>query len=643
LLLLFAILPSMLALAFLADQQRQLATHRAEAEVLRLNRAAIAQERRVVDGTRQFLVGLAVLPQVQSGDAAACAQLFERLRRQDSSRGRLALADPQGRMLTAVPHADAAGGFGHESWFLRAVRSRSFVVAGYRRDSGDGETRLICAQPVIDAAGQVRSVLLATLDLDWLEQLASQLELPASSSIVVFDGEGRVLARYPEPARWVGSVFEGARGLRVRGERLVEVAGLDGMRRLFAFAPLRTSPTPEVIVGIGLAREAIEESVNRVFTQAMVALILLGGGVFLVAWRGMRYIVLHRIDALVEAIRRVHHGDLGARTGLPYGRGELSLLSRAFDEMASKLERQSGERAQAEQALRESEARKSAILEASLEGIITFDHDGRILQFNPAAERMFGHSAQAAYGRRMDELLIPEHLRERYREELVRYLETGEAALLGRHIELHALRADGAVFPVEMVITPIHFEFDLPMFTAYVRDITERKQHEQALLALSLVDELTGLCNRRGFLTFAGQQLKVAERHRRGIWLLFADVDDLKWINDRFGHAEGDRALVEVAGLLRETFRESDVVARIAGDEFAILALETSSYGAERLTLRLLEKLEERNRRGETRYRLSMSIGFARYDPDRPCSIEELLEQGDAMMYERKRMRRTTG
>jgi diguanylate cyclase (GGDEF)-like protein len=160
---------------------------------------------------------------------------------------------------------------------------------------------------------------------------------------------------------------------------------------------------------------------------------------------------------------------------------------------------------------------------------------------------------------------------------------------------------------------------------------------EEELRALLLVDELTGLYNRRGFLTLGQQQLRMANRMKRRMLLLFGDYNGLKEINDTFGHPEGDRALIEVAGVLQETFRESDIIARIAGDEFVVLALETVDDSAEILATRLQKNVATRNARGDLRYKLSLSVGVACYDPNAPCSIDELVARADRLMYERKR------
>lgn len=168
-------------------------------------------------------------------------------------------------------------------------------------------------------------------------------------------------------------------------------------------------------------------------------------------------------------------------------------------------------------------------------------------------------------------------------------------------------------------------------------DITERKRTEETLRTLSLADELTGLYNRRGFFTLAEQQLKITNRMKKKILLLFADLDGLKWINDNLGHNEGDFALIEIAKILKNTFRESDFIARIGGDEFVVLAVETEEANAEILNARLLESIRDYNTKGTRNYNLSLSIGISRYDPEYPCSIDELLAKADRMMYKQKK------
>lgn len=179
------------------------------------------------------------------------------------------------------------------------------------------------------------------------------------------------------------------------------------------------------------------------------------------------------------------------------------------------------------------------------------------------------------------------------------------------------------------------------------RDVTQREQNRDLLQrqadelrALSLVDELTGLYNRRGFLTLTTQQLKLCDRSMRPALVVFVDLDGMKRINDELGHDVGDRALIETASVLRQVFRHSDVVGRLAGDEFVVLAVDAEPDSREAIEQRVAAKVAEVNAREGREYQLSLSIGVAIYDPAKPEMVEEVLARADALMYESKRARK---
>ncbi|MCK9365527.1 MAG: diguanylate cyclase [Syntrophales bacterium] len=164
-----------------------------------------------------------------------------------------------------------------------------------------------------------------------------------------------------------------------------------------------------------------------------------------------------------------------------------------------------------------------------------------------------------------------------------------------------------------------------------------REKLEEELLNLSITDPLTGLHNRRGFLSLAEQQLKLSDRNKRGVQLYFADLDGLKRINDTLGHEEGDKALMEAATVFKETFRTSDIVARLGGDEFAALAVDITEENSDIFTARLQFLIDIRNLQESRRYRLSISVGCAYHDPGHPCSLDDLVASADQLMYEQKK------
>ena len=169
-----------------------------------------------------------------------------------------------------------------------------------------------------------------------------------------------------------------------------------------------------------------------------------------------------------------------------------------------------------------------------------------------------------------------------------------------------------------------------------VRGAVRQSLLDRELCSLALIDDLTGLHNRRGFLALAGQQLKQGHRNIQELLLFSVDVDNLKTINDSFGHQEGDTALMHIAAALRRTFRNSDIVARFGGDEFCALALDASIENERAILDRLKDNLKNANGQN-SRYTLAVSVGTARFNPRRPVTLEQLMEQADQAMYRIKK------
>jgi two-component system cell cycle response regulator len=258
------------------------------------------------------------------------------------------------------------------------------------------------------------------------------------------------------------------------------------------------------------------------------------------------------------------------------------------------------------------------IVEHSADAIIVVDRGGMVRFLNPAAEHLFGRTSEQMVGKSF-----------------------GFPMAFGIPLELNILRPGQESRVAEMRVAEIA-QHNETLYMANLRDITELVRLREDLRTMALIDDLTGLNNRRGFSTLGQQQVKLADRAQRGMFLLFSDLDNLKLINDTFGHHEGDQALIETANIHRETFRQSDIIARVGGDEFAVLAIESHKGSGEILAARLQERLRTHNTQRNRRYKLSISVGLDYYDPTCPRSIDELLDQADRSMYEQKQKKRNT-
>ena len=284
-------------------------------------------------------------------------------------------------------------------------------------------------------------------------------------------------------------------------------------------------------------------------------------------------------------------------------------------------------------------ARQRALMQSSLDCVIAMDESGRVLELNPAAEQTFGFTSEEVVGRELAELIIPAEQREGHRLGLSNTAHGNEWSVLGRRVETTAVHANGTRLPVELALTRVRVSDDMTsVIYAFVRDISERRRGEEQLTFMAYHDPLTGLANR----TLAKQQLDHAlaraRRYGGSAALMFIDLDDFKLVNDRLGHAIGDRVLAAVGDRLRDALRESDVLARQGGDEFLVVLADLKgdpSQGAENVARKLVEALARPFVITEHELRISASVGIAVF-PDDGADTEALLRHADLAMYRAK-------
>jgi diguanylate cyclase (GGDEF)-like protein/PAS domain S-box-containing protein len=286
----------------------------------------------------------------------------------------------------------------------------------------------------------------------------------------------------------------------------------------------------------------------------------------------------------------------------------------------------------------ESEKRFQDLLEHLPVGVYRTTPDGRIIQANQALAKMLGYKSHAD----LKDINVKDlYVRPKDRTEHLKKLDARGTFFT----EFQLLRKDRkAIWGRDYPRAVIDSSGEIKYYDGILVDITKQKMAEQELThalkkleTLSLKDDLTGLYNRRGFFTIAAERFNLANRERTMMFLLFMDLDDLKKINDTFGHHKGDQALQEIAGILKKTFRKSDVKGRMGGDEFAVFPIGTDPKGMEGAMSRLKKNIERFNLDKKNPFCLSVSMGVSHYDPDHPSTIDELLVRADKIMYDEKR------
>ncbi len=305
-------------------------------------------------------------------------------------------------------------------------------------------------------------------------------------------------------------------------------------------------------------------------------------------------------------------------------------------------------RHEAETALHESENKYQELVENANSVVMRMSPGGKIIYMNKFGLDFFGYSEDELIGQNMIGWIVPKtDLSGRNLAAMIADIGVSPERYINNENE--NVCKDGSRVWISWTNKAIYdSRGEIGEVLCIGNDITERKQAEdnlglalQEVQQMSLIDQLTGLKNRRGFMTLASQQVKVAERTQQSLRLVFVDLDGLKWINDNLGHNVGDQAIIEAADVLRETFRDSDITARLGGDEFAILVIDVSP-NVPFSTYRIARTLKKHNSQEDRRYNLEMSVGVASYDPKSCSSIEALLKRADELMYAEKRRRKAT-
>ncbi len=288
-----------------------------------------------------------------------------------------------------------------------------------------------------------------------------------------------------------------------------------------------------------------------------------------------------------------------------------------------------------ETSLRESEARFRALFEQATVGVAEMDIvTGRFLTVNRRFCEIVGRTAEETLATTFLAITHPEDLH--LHDEKTALLMAGKIGHFT--LEKRYVRKDGAIVWVNITISPLWERGKATgRYISVVQDVTERRRMEEEIREMSLRDPLTELYNRRGFITLAEQQLRAANRANRQMLLAFIDVDDLKQINDKLGHEEGDKALSDTARIIRRTFRDSDIIARLGGDEFAVLAIDAADLNPDAFSQRLQLHIDAFNEQKSRKYKLAMSRGSAIYDPESPVSLDKLMSSADGMMYAQKK------
>lgn len=353
LLILLTLIPlAGLTLYSYVEQRRQNA-HEAIASAQRLVELNAGTQQRLTDNAQFLLSLLAQFPQVRRRDPA-CSTFLTSLLRGYSYYVNLAAAGPDGAVYCSAIPAAGPVNLSDRDYFRRAVESRHFAIGNYVIGRISRRPTVALAYPMLDESGKVLGVVLAAIDLTWLNSVFSQARLPDGSTMTALDRSGTVLAQYPDPEKWVGrSVLETqvAGAILRLGKGTTEAVGIDGVRRLYAFTSLgEPAGDGGAFLSVGIPTALVYSEADRTLRRnlGMLGLVMLLA--VALTWIGGGVLIQRPVRSLARAADRLSSGDLAARSGLPHEEGDLGRLARAFDEMADALQARENARKETEKA-----------------------------------------------------------------------------------------------------------------------------------------------------------------------------------------------------------------------------------------------------------------------------------------------------
>jgi len=679
-LVLVAVIPAFALIGYQAINERRDSVAQAERDATNLVRLAVREHTRLLASARQLLLSLSKLPDVRTPHtAAACNRLLADVHKLHPYYTNLGVAGIDGGLFcSALPFSQPVS-IADRGYFLRALASRGVGVGEYQIGRITRAPSINVGQAILDGAGQVQAVVFLGLNLAWLSEMSTGLDLIQDSTVAVFDSNGTVLAHYPDSEKWVGKSQSGSALVSAilsrRANGTAAIRGIDGVDRLYAYAPLPDSTLQGVYIAFGISQAAAASAANYAFAQSLTGMLVVVALGVVMAWFGSGAAILRRIDALTTAARRIRAGDLAPPAESRHGSGELGELGRTFEDMAGSLHRID----RAHKTLSET---KRLILRATDEPTLLQEVCRTVVM------RVGYRVAYIVYAGEDERRLLRPMAHEGYDGGITALKKTlsdvswaagrGPVATTIRtgkpYVAQHLLTdpnfapwrdnatrhgvASLAVFPISLeqqvigalaiyAVEPNAFEQqELNLLTEAVQDVAfgvallrariEQDRAKATIEHMAHYDRLTGLPNHAYFEEHLRRTLMEARSFDRRLASFIIDLNRLRDINDAFGFHHGDHVLKEVGTRLSRVLRSGALLARMRGDEFAVLGSVTSTEDAESVAQQIAEALDVPFNIGGIMIDIDSTVGISLY-PEHGKDGPQLMRRADVAMNDAKK------
>ncbi len=676
LLVLLAVIPAFALIGYTAHLQRGQVAAEVEEQALGIVRGAAREQRQLISMTRQLLMSMAQLPAVDpaSDRVHDCSDILSMLRKPNPYYTNFGVAMPDGQMYCSAIPMHRQVNITDRTYFQRAMRSRGLGIGDYQIGRLTGVPAINFGYPVTNQKGEIVSLVFAALNLSWLEEMIGNIELPDGSSLMVIDNLGTVLARYPQS----GLAGESIRGealftaiKQLESESVVSLRERRGTSVLHAIAPLHYSTSGRIYITVDIPANVAYARVNQHLYRNTLLLAMVMLLVFAAAWFGSDMLVLRRIRALQTAARKLAAGDMSSRTGLPDGTEELGQLAGTFDEMAGALQRTN-------RALRTLSAGNHAVVRATDEPDLLRSLCDNIVAFGGYRIAWVGYRDEKVPGQLNLMALAPQKEDTLTNREPLGLLDTatenspvqevfGNCEVfisrdLARDPRMQPWRGAAnrsginalALFPLQINHRIIGIlaicSTDADAFDATeialleeaaedlsygIRALRTMEAHEQAhatITHMAYYDALTDLPNHTQF----DEKLQDMIEQANPAVLLFIDLDRFREINEALGFHRGDTLLRDVAIRISRCLDDDIFLARMRGNEFAVLLPGHKPGLMEKIVREILAVMEEPFEVDDLTLDVSITIGIVRF-PEHGNEVPVLIRRAESAVRQARK------
>ncbi len=616
-------MPSAASIVYFGFDSYRTEIERTSLETQRITTQLVTTQQSMISDSRDFLKTLATSDAIDPPSAPECSVYLDQVLRLSKQFQNLGVLDAQGRLLcNAVPSGDLRT-LSDRPYIRAALDEKSFSISRYFADPSAGTVRISLAYPVLSNPDQdATGAVVAVLEPDWWTNQLMLGAIPSEAFATMTDRDGVIVSIHPPDPSALGQTFAQHAGAERSAplENGSVFRGADGIRRVFSQQiMIEDGGGQPLVVSLGLPVNSAFDAARNTVLLRLAILCSLAAIFSVLALRMLERQILRPLTALNHAIQGFEKGQVEDEILDPHATKVAD-----FENISGSFKRMSHARLTAEALETERRQQLQALLEALPDTYFRLAKDGTILDYKAADEQDLLMSPEMFLGRRVEEIFPPD-VHALFEANVQRFRSTGKAVTWEYELEINNIRTD---FEARLRAIPGSEETVL-----VVRNISEVKRAREKILLQARTDFLTRLPNRASLTAEAEAAAYEAKQLGQSLILMFIDLDGLKKVNDRLGHATGDGLLKLVAQRMRSCVSDTDFVARHAGDEFVILLRgATALQRVDRVAQRVLATMQRPFEVGTETVSIAASIGIAR-SPDDATTPQALLSAADQAMY----------